>query len=195
MDLLKEKGVSLHPFLFYYFLNHLLKRGEIMYQKKLIFLDVDGVLNPNTNIHMRKQKGEPTVSHLIKLPGDKIYRLKRIVDSTGAEIILSSSWRIGFNRATTTPSPAVVNLNNQLSKYGISITDWTPLHSDRNRGNEILHYLTLFIKNNKYKPKYIIIDDDIGDLLYLHKGHIVHTNTTLGLQDEHVNIAINLLNN
>lgn len=166
-----------------------------MIKKKLIFLDVDGVLNPNTNIRMRKEKGEPTVSHLIKLPGDKIYRLKKIIMATGAEIILSSSWRIGFNRSTMTPSPAVINLNNQLNRYGINISDWTPLHYDRNRGDEILHYLNLFIRDNKYKPKYIIIDDDIQDLLSLHRGHIIHTNTTLGLQDEHVNIAINLLNN
>lgn len=166
-----------------------------MIRRKLIFLDVDGVLNPTTNLIKRKEKGEPTVSHLIKLPGDKIYRLKKIVNATNAEIILSSSWRIGFNRATMTPSPAVINLDRQLTAYGINISDWTPLHYDRNRGNEILHYLTVFIKNNKYKPKYIIIDDDIQDIIDLHRGHIIHTNTMLGLQDEHVNIAINLLNN
>ena len=40
-------------------------------KKKLLFLDIDGVLNPNTNIWHRKQKGESTSSFKIKLPGDK----------------------------------------------------------------------------------------------------------------------------
>lgn len=166
-----------------------------MIKKKLIFLDVDGVLNPSTNIIMRHRKGQPTSSYHIKLPGDKIYRLYKIVKATNAEIILSSSWRIGSDRYRMILSPAAKNLNNQLNNYGINISDLTPLHNDRNRGDEILHYLTIFIKNNNYEPSYIIIDDDIGDLLKFHKGHIVHTNSTLGLQDEHVNIAINLLNN
>lgn len=165
-----------------------------MNEQKLLFLDVDGVLNPTINIIMRKRKGEPTISDKIILPGDKIYRLKKIVDSTNASIVVSSSWRIGYNRHTMTPSPAIINLRNQLANYSIRISDWTPLHRDRNRGNEIKEYLDNFAMRNGYFPKYIIIDDDIGDLLYHHKGHIIHTTTRLGLQDEHVNIAVNLLN-
>lgn len=164
-------------------------------QRKLIFLDVDGVLNPSTNIWYRKQKGEPTSSYYIKLPGDKLYRLKKIVRDTGGEIIISSSWRIGFDRNLMEPSPSIINLSNQLANYGLSISGFTPLHNNRHRGNEISNYLMTFIRINKYKPKYIIIDDNIQDIIGQHKGHIIHTNSVLGLQDEHVHIAINLLNN
>ena len=118
-----------------------------------------------------------------------------IVKSTGAEIIISSSWRIGFDRNTMEPSPSVINLSNQLARYGLSISGFTPLHNDRHRGREISSYLSTFIYKNGYRPKYIIIDDDIQDIVNEHRGHIVHTNTVLGLQDEHVRIAINLLNN
>ena len=163
-------------------------------ERKLIFLDIDGVLNPSTNIWHRKQKGEPTSSYYIKLPGDKLYRLKKIVKETGGEIIISSSWRIGFDRNLMEPSPSIINLSNQLAKYDIFISGFTPLHYDRHRGREINNYLMNFIHKNGYKPKYIIIDDDIKDIVGQHRGHIVHTNTVLGLQDEHVRIAINLLN-
>lgn len=164
-------------------------------KKKLLFLDIDGVLNPNTNIWHRKQKGEPTSSFKIKLPGDKLYRLKKIIMATNADIIITSSWRIGFRTGTMEPSPAIINLSNQLESYGLYITGCTPLHYDRNRGEEISHYLNIFIKENKYLPQYAIIDDNISDIVNLHKGHIIKTTTLLGLQDEHVNIAISLLNN
>lgn len=162
--------------------------------KKLLFLDIDGVLNPNTNIWYRKKKGEPTSSYYIKLPGDKIYRLKKIIDITGADIVITSSWRIGYRRGIMEPSPSMINLSNQLANYGLHISGCTPLHYDRHRGNEISHYLNNFYKENKYIPKYIIIDDNISDIVPDHRGHIIQTTTLLGLQDEHVNIAINLLN-
>lgn len=165
-----------------------------MNKEKFIFLDIDGVLNPNVNIHMRKLKGEPTCADSIKLPGDKLYRLKRICKNTGAKVVVSSSWRIGFKRDANIPSPAYINFYNQASAYGIPVIGWTPLHTDRNRGREISHWIMIFIKNNGYKPNYVIIDDNISDIVNVHKGHVIQTSTLLGLQDEHVNIAISILN-
>lgn len=162
--------------------------------RKLIFLDIDGVLNPQTNIWYRKQKGEPISSYNITLPGDKLYRLKRIIRDTGAEIIISSSWRIGFQKELMEPSPAIINLQNQLARFDLHISGYTPLHNDRHRGREIANYLMTFIHKNRYKPKYVIIDNEIKDLVDMHQGHIVHTNSMLGLQDEHVHIAISILN-
>ena len=163
-------------------------------RKKIIFLDVDGVLNPMTNIWARKQKGEPTSSYYIKLPGDKIYRLKRICDATGADCVCSSSWRIGFQKSTMQPSEAYINLKSQLNPYGINLIDWTPLHIERHRGTEIEWWLKNFESRYKYRPGYIIIDDELHDIIDMHRGHCVKTTTLLGLQEEHVNIAINLLN-
>lgn len=164
-------------------------------QDKLIFLDVDGVINPLVNIRIKKMRGEPTSSYYIQLPGDKLYRLRKIIDGTGAKIILSSSWRIGYDRSTMTPSPSVINLNTQLQRYGMYIYGFTPLDYNRNRGKEISMYLKLYERRFGYIPKYIIIDDELSDILGRHRGHCVKTTSLLGLQDEHVNIAINLLNN
>ena len=50
----------------------------------VIFLDIDGVLNSKQD---RFSWDIETDIHFI--------RLKRIVEKTGAQIVLSSSWRIG----------------------------------------------------------------------------------------------------
>jgi hypothetical protein len=161
---------------------------------KVIFLDVDGVLNSKINMKIRRENGESTSSYYVKIPGDKIYKLKRIVDNTDAAIVLSSSWRIGYSRSSMTPSPAFMNLVNQLEPYGLHIYDWTPLDKNRNRGYEIHKWLYGYKYANGYFPNYIILDDNIADLIPLHRGHIIKVNSLLGLQNEHVNIAVNILN-
>ena len=56
---------------------------------KVIFLDVDGVLNSQQLF----EKCED--DQLISVDEDNIKNLKTIVDATGAMIVLSSSWRYG----------------------------------------------------------------------------------------------------
>ena len=98
-----------------------------MNKEKFIFLDIDGVLNPNVNIHMRKLKGESTCADSIKLPGDKLYRLKRICNDTGAKVVVSSSWRIGFKRDASIPSPSHINLYTVGCQTEESFSLHTPL--------------------------------------------------------------------
>lgn len=163
-----------------------------MDKAKIIFLDVDGVLNTLINRKIQKQSGNSTVSDKIKIPGDKIFRLKRIVDATGAKIIMSSSWRLGFSNGC--PSPAYINLNNQLRNYNIFCEGWTPVEKNRNRGIEIQWWLDSFFNKYGYYPQYVIIDDGRVGILDIHRGHLVRTHETYGLQDIHVTIAINILN-
>lgn len=165
-----------------------------MEKDKILFLDVDGVINPLINIRIKKLNRLPTSSYYIQLPGDKLYMLRKIIDRTGAKIVLSSSWRIGFNRATMEPSPSVVNLANQLSRYGMSIYGYTPLHPERHRGTEISMWLNTYKDRNGYIPNYIVIDDELSDIIDMHRGHCVKTMSLIGLQEEQVNIAISLLN-
>ena len=56
---------------------------------KIIFLDVDGVLNSQD---LLERCGE---DKLVPIDEENIRCLKEIVDETGAEIVLSSSWRFG----------------------------------------------------------------------------------------------------
>lgn len=52
--------------------------------EKVIFLDIDGVLNDENN----------TTPNYVN--EQMVQRLKKIIDATGAEVILSSSWRHAF---------------------------------------------------------------------------------------------------
>lgn len=57
----------------------MIRKGEKL---KIIFLDVDGVINTNRN-------------HFTKLDEIALEYLKIIIESTGAKIVISSSWRTG----------------------------------------------------------------------------------------------------
>ena len=52
---------------------------------KIIFLDVDGVLNTASS--------EERCGEYIGIDDDKVALLKRLTDKTGAEIILISTWK------------------------------------------------------------------------------------------------------
>ena len=53
---------------------------------KVIFLDIDGVLNEDTT-------PTRTQSCALFIDQEKLLRLKRIIDATQAKIVLSSTWR------------------------------------------------------------------------------------------------------
>lgn len=56
--------------------------------RKIIFLDIDGVLNSADHLdHTKHCNGYSDISP------KKVKLLKKIVDRTGAEIVLSSTWR------------------------------------------------------------------------------------------------------
>ena len=74
--------------------------------KKVIFLDVDGVLNSSRTLY-----------ESISLEDDLILNLKEIVNKTKAKIILSSSWRLS--------TEAVATLIDKLDKFGLAISGMT----------------------------------------------------------------------
>ena len=63
---------------------------------KIIFLDVDGVLNCATT--------KERVRDLLFVEDRKVQLLKELVDETGATIILSSTWRLALKIQKSTPN-------------------------------------------------------------------------------------------
>ena len=84
---------------------------------KIIFLDVDGVLN--SNITRRR-----TTDGFIFVSGRHIKNLKRIIDATGAKVVLSSSWRMG--RDDPSRNGDFLELRDELQCYDISFYGFTP---------------------------------------------------------------------
>ena len=125
---------------------------------KVIFLDVDGVLNSAQDGYSIRLK---TDSHL------KI--LQYIVKETGAKIVLSSSWRIGF-------TPASKNLLARFKEYGLEIMDCTPEMSDLCRGDEIRKWLN----DTDYTVENFVILDDEANMAEFAETNLVQTDTNVG---------------
>ena len=142
----------------------------------MIFLDVDGVLHP------LKDEMEPFE------PGC-MQALKAIVDSTGASIVLSSSWRcLPGCRA---------EVDSALAQAGIVVPfDRTPVKGFRSRVAEICHWL----KQHPAVETYCVLDDmDLGagkdgQGRSALADNFINTDPTTGLTAADVVKAVSILN-
>lgn len=133
---------------------------------RLIFLDVDGVLN--------KSHGKDEFDPLM------MKNLKHIVDSSGSEIVISSDWRrSGANLA---------RLRSELMSYGMNFIDTTPIMNGERRKREIASWL----RSNQGWDKAVILDDlDTAHLYKRNKIIFIQTDHKLGLTEEDADKAIN----
>lgn len=156
---------------------------------KIIFLDIDGVLNCESayrNGECQYQEWvweDGRIDHYQKFCTRSKELLNKLIDETGAKIVISSTWRqsgIEFMKKVW-----------KMEKMSGEIIGITPsLRSDKlriPRGMEIEFYLNemnFFHVNWSKKEQqkiidesgvenYIIIDDD-SDMLYNQRNHFVH---------------------
>lgn len=106
---------------------------------KVIFLDVDGVLNSAGLLYHYG---------FDYLDEDMVSLFSWVVERTGSEVVLSSSWR-KHERATRLVSEA-------LARYGVVIMDKTPSFDLGPRSNEISDWLS----RHAEVEKYAILDDN-----------------------------------
>lgn len=154
---------------------------------KIIFLDIDGVLNSRA-YERRRNWDEQTDIDETRLP-----LIKEIVDATNAKIVLSSTWRQHWDKDLHNCDEDGLYINKTFAKFGLSIFDKTPdLGFSALRRDEISKWLE---DTDKKIASFVIIDDyryGWGDLL----EHFVKTepNFRLGIEKEHVWKAIDILN-
>lgn len=148
---------------------------------RIIFLDIDGVLNYEEFYVTRDINDFPSYP-LSEICLVALERLSKLCEDTGAKVVISSSWR--HNRTLVT----MQQIFSQLGFRG-EIIDYTPDlgHADYIlRGNEILAWI---MKNHEmvgfyqYYKNYVIIDDD-EDFLLDQKDHFFQTSPIHGLTDE-----------
>lgn len=137
---------------------------------RVIFLDIDGVLNRIGTLQENRTVG--TWEGFIGMEPDLVERFNKLVEETGAEVVLSSTWRLHTDWRNTM-------IGNGLTCRFI---DRTPRHTGYPRGREIHAWL----KNNRDVTQYAIIDDD-NDMLALQKSHFFQTNYREGLTEEIAN--------
>ena len=137
---------------------------------KIIFLDIDGVLNDFSSV-ASIWNDTPTDTHL--------KCLKNIVDQTGAEIVLSSTWRLGRSTRKI--------VEDRLADFGMKLFDCTKELEDR--ATEIEEWLS----RHPEVIDYVILDDECLSLERL-KARLVQTTIAYGLLPTHVMKAIKILN-
>lgn len=149
---------------------------------KVIFLDVDGVLNNETTKAVAP-------SGYMGVMDSKVKLLKKIVDATGAKVVLSSDWRICDRNHD---KDFKYLLNKLKYKGNIAIYDFTPDLSVFDRGHEIRDW----IKRNQTTKEYVVLDDiefpDFYDGDFF--NHVIITDYEIGLSQDDVDQAINILN-
>lgn len=153
---------------------------------KVIFLDIDGVLN-------FAQTEARAPSGCIGIASQPLKHLRKIVQKTGARIVLSSTWRRGWSRDEEACSNDGKYLIGRLKRYGLHVIDKTEHPtSAENRGCEIRNWLN----RHPHVDKWIVLDDDIfpdfekqGIMPNLIQTHFYSG----GLTEKHVSEAIEKL--
>ena len=107
---------------------------------KVIFLDIDGVLNCHKTPNPRKF---PYV-----MDDGLLARFRQLIERTGASVVLSSTWRY---------DPAGIF---SAKHYGVPFIDITPDMPDEPRCKEILTW----IRNHPEVTRYAVIDDEDDEL-------------------------------
>ena len=161
---------------------------------KLIFLDIDGVLNHETGYRTKQctEHYELNGHHYQPFALESKRLLNQLIDQTEAKIVISSTWRLdGLEQMKAiwehegmhgevidvtpdyhidlgiyaTPAPRGSEIEIWLKRKGISRSEFNRY---MNRGQlELVKDKALIYDN------YIIIDDD-SDMLYNQRNHFVH---------------------
>ena len=150
---------------------------------KIIFLDIDGVLNTEHYQGLLQYQGKPWQDEYGAFFDPKaVKQLKRIIDATDADIVVESSWKyLGLD--------AMKELWKVRNLPG-TIIDITPSLLGKNKGVEIASWLSKYAKQD---IRYVIIDDEYV-ILDSQLPHFILTNPYEGITEEQVNRAISMLN-
>lgn len=139
--------------------------------KKVIFLDIDGVLcTARSHMAFGGTKAHGFMQHLDPV-GVKL--IESLCDETGAEIVISSTWRVYHDYQ----SMLAIFMNAGMAAPNLH-TQWKTRDEKkiRGRGNEIDQW----IKDHNFQGSYVIIDDD-SDLLEYQKPYWIACNADDGL--------------
>jgi hypothetical protein len=162
-----------------------------MIKKKIIFLDIDGVLSPRWwNSDKQSDK------YGCLFDAKAVANLAKIIEETGAEIVISSMWKyMGLQtlqnmwKDRKLPGEIIDITPNYMSDElllndesgsidylyikGVEVKGWLALH-----GDEVSRYII----------------DDIDDFLPEQQFHFVQTDPEVGITNDDVKKVVHLLN-
>ena len=135
---------------------------------KVLFLDVDGVLNtldsPGVlNVNQRRTK-----------------LLRQVVESTNCGIVVSSTWRQQDQTRR--------RLESKLRYKGLKVLDYTSSDNTMTRGEQVAEWLS------RHPVERYAIVDDINSFLDKQQVFFVQTDPYEGLTQKHVDELVRILN-
>lgn len=174
---------------------------------KVIFFKIDGVLN-NADLRVKYYKNYKETGIVTpEIDEDAIKRLADIVKATGAKLVsFDTTWNDGFNFKTQKPAEVDeidgINpvLTDALAKYGLEISDYTIGYSQyhqrvgnylwKHKDKDIENFVILYPTTD---TGYNISEKVINTAIHTDIGRGIKKVKQIGLQDEHVEKAIQIL--
>jgi len=153
---------------------------------KIIFLDFDGVMDTPYYDHVLAKDRKPgSDKYGVLFDPNCVKNLKFIIDQTGADIVVTSSWKYMMS---------FKDLLNMWKDRGLPgyVIDVTPDPKERrNRGDEI----DAWIEECDTDCQYVIIDDLDADNFNAHQiPRLLSVDPFFGLDEETAKRAVILLN-
>lgn len=158
---------------------------------KVIFLDIDGVLNSEKFLENNQNEA---------IDRNSVGILKTIIDKTGAVIVMSSAWRLWFDDNMMPKEGYSQCLYDILCEFDIKLFGKTPdFSTEEIRINKTFSYvkakeIIAWLNENKIVDKYVVIDDldlknrDISEQLVIINGQV-------GITEEDAELIIDIINN
>lgn len=159
---------------------------------KVLFLDIDGVLNCMCPAPMQDNDWIDLDEWRYGFNPDLVARLRHVIANTDCKIVISSSWRHHIDYAPYQPGRNwrdVLAEKLRRTRDEIIVGE-TPSDSKGQRGSEIAEWL----KSHEVET-FCVVDDEVVDILpYIDNAKVVKTDMTIGLTIEDARRIIEVLN-
>jgi len=185
---------------------------------KVIFLDIDGVMNDELAFRAWQENPDKDTFEDSDVPTDQhMAQLKRLVEATGAEVVLSSAWRCSlwgirtvlerFNdyglKLLSVTDEGVPESVLEASGFGnleprsVSKRSWDGSNAMivHDRGAEIAGWMLRQKNKGINIESFVILDDEDVDIIKYYPNNLITTSYMTGLTDEDVEKSIKILNN
>ncbi len=150
---------------------------------KIIFLDFDGVMDTAYyDLYLASKGLKETDEYGILFDPKSVENLKRIIDTTKADIVVTSSWKylMSYDK--------ILEMWKARKLPGF-VTDTTP-NVSKHRGDEI----DAWLDERMERCKYAILDDLDADNFNEHQlTHLITINPYTGIEEADAERAIRLL--
>ena len=156
---------------------------------KVIFLDIDGVLNGHNWVNLFIGNVCCKIKPL-KVLWDKwdlfgirsryVRNLAKIVHATNAKIVISSSWKHAWYTPYLNCEKRMKSLKDKFTIYDIDVIGTTPTCEGSRREDEIRKWLN---QTDYTVENYVILDDEPSDLQSFIGNHLVKTSS---IQDNEI---------